>query len=311
MTTIAVHPTLHDEPPADAVAMMPPAGHLARSQGLPPLVIYHDRCMDGFAAAWVFHHHARRSAIGRYPEFWAARYGSPPPDVAGRIVYMVDFSYKRAVVQGLLGRALMVTLIDHHATAIEDLAGLAGLNSYTDPGRSGARLAWDYLFPGEPPPPLLLRVEDRDLWRFRLTDTRAVHAGLCSVPLDFAFWDELMGGGRDELTRLAFQGEAIDRKARLDMVALLADGRRRMVIGGFIVPVANVPPQLASDAGHELAKGAPFAATYWDTSDGRKFSLRSRAEGADVSAIAADYGGGGHVHAAGFTVPRDHVLARC
>ena len=33
-------------------------------------------------------------------------------------------------------------------------------------------------------------------------------------------------------------------------------------------------------------------------------------DGLDVSAIAAQYGGGGHARAAGFKVPRDHELAR-
>jgi nanoRNase/pAp phosphatase (c-di-AMP/oligoRNAs hydrolase) len=31
--------------------------------------------------------------------------------------------------------------------------------------------------------------------------------------------------------------------------------------------------------------------------------MRSRADGMDVGAIAASFGGGGHTHAAGFSVP--------
>ena len=64
-----------------------------------------------------------------------------------------------------------------------------------------------------------------------------------------------------------------------------------------------------SDAGHLMAQGEPFAACYWDTLDGRVFSLRSTDEGLDVSAIASEYGGGGHAQAAGFKVPREHALA--
>lgn len=81
-----------------------------------------------------------------------------------------------------------------------------------------------------------------------------------------------------------------------------------MVIGGFDVPVANLPYTLSSDAGHEMAKGQPFAACYWDTPDGRVFSLRSAPDGQDVSAIAKQYGGGGHRAAAGFKVPPGHAL---
>jgi len=51
----------------------------------------------------------------------------------------------------------------------------------------------------------------------------------------------------------------------------------------------------------------PFAACYWDTPEGRVFSLRSREDGADVSEIAKKYGGGGHAHASGFRVPYDRL----
>ena len=82
-----------------------------------------------------------------------------------------------------------------------------------------------------------------------------------------------------------------------------------MVIGGQLVPVANLPYTLTSDAGHlmcvEPHEGslAPFAACYWDPPDGRVFSLRSAEGGYDVSEIAKAYGGGGHKNAAGFTMP--------
>jgi len=78
------------------------------------------------------------------------------------------------------------------------------------------------------------------------------------------------------------------------------------------VPVANMPLTMTSDAGHALCEWydqglagsykPPFAACYWDTPLGRVFSLRSRDDGADVSSIAKQYGGGGHARAAGFRV---------
>lgn len=77
----------------------------------------------------------------------------------------------------------------------------------------------------------------------------------------------------------------------------------RMVIGGQEIWVANIPYTLTSDAGNLMARGEPFAACYWDTPNGRVFSLRSTKDGADVSAIAKSYGGGGHVNASGFQMP--------
>jgi uncharacterized protein len=56
-----------------------------------------------------------------------------------------------------------------------------------------------------------------------------------------------------------------------------------------------------------MAQGELFAACYWDTPAGRVFSLRSAGLGLDVSAIAKRFGGGGHLHAAGFSVPFDRL----
>ena len=86
--------------------------------------------------------------------------------------------------------------------------------------------------------------------------------------------------------------------------------RSSALISGHLVPIANLPYIYTSEAGHIMSKGRPFAACYYDTPDGRVYSLRSSDEGEDVSAIAEVYGGGGHRNAAGFKVPFDHPLGR-
>lgn len=86
--------------------------------------------------------------------------------------------------------------------------------------------------------------------------------------------------------------------------------RRTMCIADFPVPVINAPYTLGSDVCAELCKERPFAAYYWDSPTHREFGLRSDEEGMDVSIVAQTYGGGGHAHAAGFRVPRDHELAK-
>lgn len=269
-----------------------------------PLVIYHGNCADGFSGAWCFWR-----KYGDGADYFAASYQKDPPDVTGRVVYLVDFSYKRDVVKAMIQSALSVTLVDHHKTALEDLDGLPGLFMYTDLERSGATLAWDFLFPGENRPLLLGHVEDRDLWRFRLPGTREIQAVMFSHEYSFELWDRMMAADRAELTQMTVAGAAIERKHHKDIAELLKTCKRRMVIGGHDVPVANMPGTMASDAGHILAQGERFAAIYWDTADGRKFSLRAADDGDDVAEIAKAYGGGGHAKAAGFTVPRDHPLA--
>ena len=113
----------------------------------------------------------------------------------------------------------------------------------------------------------------------------------------------------DFLNELHTEGVTIERKHFRDIDELLGVCQWRLTIGGYDVPVANLPYTLTNDAGHKMAEGEPFAACYYDKESGRVFSLRSTDSGLDVSAIAKSYGGGGHMHAAGFQVPRDHELA--
>lgn len=296
-----------------------------------PLVIYHGNCADGFGAAWCFH-----NADDSDYEFHAGVYGKPPPDCTDRTVYMVDFSYKKEVVKQICKDAFFVYFIDHHITAINDLAPLSDRSNVefqhnfmaiTDVNKSGAMLAWDFLHNGlafddaikvssplyMAPPVLLDHIQDRDLWKFKLPNTREISAALFSYEYSFELWDELMSSKVAGLLNLASAGAAIERKHFKDIKELLAVTQRIMHIDGNRIPVANLPYTLSSDAGTIMAKeyesGTAFAACYWDTPEHRVFSLRSAENGLDVSEIAARYGGGGHKHAAGFSVPRTHILA--
>jgi oligoribonuclease NrnB/cAMP/cGMP phosphodiesterase (DHH superfamily) len=279
------------------------------------LCIYHGNCADGFTAAWVV-----RRAIGADSIFHAGVYQDAPPDVIGKDVFIVDFSYKRDVLEGMAAKARSITILDHHRTAAEDLRGLpqppdwytaggmpfAGVTALFDMDRSGAGIAWDYFFPDMPRPAIINHVEDRDLWRFALRKTREIQASIFAYPYDWKAWDYLMAADPEQL---AIEGEAIERKHFKDIRELVGVVTRRMNIGGYNVPIANLPYTLTSDAGHLLAKGEPFAGCYWDTPKGRVFSLRSTDEGLDVAEIAKQYGGGGHRNASGFRLSYDAAKA--
>lgn len=195
--------------------------------------------------------------------------------------------------------------------ALDHVEGGPRIYTVFDMNKSGAGLAWDFFFPHEHRPCLIDRIEDRDLWRFRFPDTRPIQAAVFSYPYDFDTWDMLL---KANLAVLRSEGEAIERKHHKDVAELVTAFRREMCIGGHWVPVANLPYTLTSDAGHLMCEPyqspnlagewvtPPFAACYWDTPDGRVFSLRSRDNGMDVSEIAKQYGGGGHKNASGFRV---------
>jgi oligoribonuclease NrnB/cAMP/cGMP phosphodiesterase (DHH superfamily) len=289
---------------------------------LPPLVIYHSPCQDGFTAAWCFHYYGKLNNIEF--EFMPGVYQEAPPDCTDRIVYLVDFSYKREVVEEMLKAAMSVTLIDHHKSALDDLLSLEHPNFYkfTDINSSGAGLAWDFLFPlGNKRklarPQLLNHVEDRDLWKFAYAGTKDVCAGLFAEDYDFDIWTGLMRphnfhGQQDTINMLRDYGVGINKKMAKDLAEFLPLTKREMVIEGIPCFIANVPYMWASEAGHILANESAYGLgiTYWDSGMYRNFSLRSvKKDGysieIDVSEIAKRHGGGGHKNAAGFKIQRN------
>ena len=267
------------------------------------LCIYHGNCADGFGAAWVVRSYHEAT------EFFAGHYGKPPPDVTGRDVIMVDFSYKRPVLLEMAAKAKSILILDHHKTAELDLVDLPqNVGLVFDMKRSGAMIAWDHFYPGVSPLPLIRYIQDRDLWQFNLPGSKEVSQALFSYPYDFDVWSGLMFPST--LEKLTEEGGAIERKLQKDLAELIPQVKRRMVIGGYDVPVAGLPYMMASEAGNLMAQGEPFAAVYYDTATARKFSLRSTDAGIDASVIASSFGGGGHRNACGFEVPRNHPLAQ-
>jgi len=84
-----------------------------------PLCIYHGNCQDGFGSAWV----VKRFFDPHGVDFHAGVHQNPPPDVKGRDVILVDFSYKRSILEEMLSTANSVLVLDHHKSAKEDLEG--------------------------------------------------------------------------------------------------------------------------------------------------------------------------------------------
>lgn len=271
---------------------------------MPLLCIYHANCVDGFTAAWaVWRAHPDT-------EFYEGVYGEEPPECTGRDVVMVDFSYKREVILGIAEAANSLLILDHHKSAQGELVDLPdNVTAFFDMERSGAMMAWNHYHPDRAPSDLIIHVQDRDLWQFKRVQTRAFQANLFSLEYTFENWDGVHSLCADDYKYHQFvaEGEAIERKHFKDVAELIRAAATRSVIAGFDVPTLNAPYFYSSDAGHIMGKGEQFAVCYWDTPEGRVFSLRSEEGARDVSEIAAMFGGGGHKHAAGFKLPLDQL----
>lgn len=108
------------------------------------ICIYHGNCADGFGAAV-----AVRMALGADSvDFHPGVYQTPPPDVTGRDVIIVDFSYKRDVMIEMAEQAKSILILDHHKSAEADLKDLpANVSAHFDMTRSGAVMAWQHFHP--------------------------------------------------------------------------------------------------------------------------------------------------------------------
>lgn len=286
----------------------------------PDVCIYHHPCSDGFTAAWAI--------WKRWPDIQfipGAYNGAALPDVTGKHVLLVDFSYKHDQLLELVATAASVTILDHHKSAQADLQPLLdseAIEGEFDMARSGAMMAFNSAFPGtmfnlwpasgqpiDHVPYLVQYVQDRDLWSWALPDSKEISAYIQLTPMTFGAWDKLAQELEDcdGYARAVSIGKALVRKQEAEIAGAIKSSKRRMKIDVYDVPVANMPYIWASEAGNILSKGEPFAATYFDSADGsRSFSLRSDKDdpnAVDVSQIAAYYGGGGHKNAAGFRAP--------
>jgi len=264
-------------------------------------VIYHKNCMDGMGsayAAWKF--------LGDNAEYFAASHGNPPPDVKNKNVVILDFSYKRNILKKMMLEANSLTVIDHHISAFNDLKDLPGM--IFDMKHSGAVLSWKYFHNEKPAPKFIKYIEDRDLWKWELPDSRDFSAFFQTIPYKFMEYER-------------FENDALidDAIAKGKMVHKFIDfevGRisKRAVsrkLAGFNIKVVNTDSHI-SETGSRLSSSencdVAFIWYHNHKNDTLKVSLRSSSDQVDVSKIAKLFGGGGHARAAGFVLPGGTIV---
>ena len=185
-----------------------------------PLVIYHKSCADGFGAAF-----AAWLKLGDDAEYVPMQYGkidfdfeggffnlgsheadNPCTFIAGRDVYILDFSFPHPIMDAIFRNAKRVVWLDHHKTAFEMWCpefykAPAGSHEFGEThylGRhyiklhetkSGAYLAWEYFHPGTEVPLFIKHIDDYDRWQFKIEGTKEFNKALWSyTPWSFEQW---------------------------------------------------------------------------------------------------------------------------
>lgn len=158
----------------------------------------HDNCANGFTAAWAVAKTLGPENCDLPPARYNAGAQPEPYPLPGQKVLILDFSYPRAVMERLIAEQPCVRLLDHyHQTALQNLAGLPG--GILAMARSGAMSTWQSLtqeqageLTDETDAPDLIRyIQDLDLWRWQLPDSRPINAFLATVPHQLVDWNRL------------------------------------------------------------------------------------------------------------------------
>ncbi|WP_069103220.1 DHH family phosphoesterase [Acidovorax sp. RAC01] len=267
-----------------------------------PLILYHGRgCPDGFGAAlaaWLFY--------GDTAQYLGLDHGDIAsiddlPDVRGRAVYILDFSFANEIMAALDERAAKLVMLDHHKSAAEKLTGFAcrcGVVHF-DMNKSGARLAWEFFQPHTPVPPLLQYVEDRDIWKWEFAESAGFLSALDMEPQTFERWREIAGFTPAQMEQFMARGAAMDEKYR-KLANDIAEGAQPLVFNGIAGLMVNAPGMFHSLVGDILsAKTGTFALMWSAGAKGVKVGLRAQ-RNFDCIALAESMGGGGHAQACGF-----------
>ncbi|XP_078440627.1 DHHA1 domain protein [Wolffia australiana] len=333
--------------------------HLSPLQGMieparRSAVLYHYPCPDGAFAALAAHLYFKAQSLPTV--FIPNTVYNPvrPENIPFRDVedvYLLDFIGPPEFVAKISSKAKRVIILDHHKTAVEELSRddhqkLSNVTMVIDMKRSGATIAYDFFRDK------LLKesmvsdhdainantlgglieeneigrvsrlfklVEDGDLWRWEIPDSKAFHWGLKDMNIEFnvnrnpSVFDQLLKLDPDSV--ICRGKDIIHRNQRLikDTVDRSFEVSLGAGLFGLCLAVnADGMSDLRSDIGHQLAEKSQClglrgigAVVYKVAELGNdqllKVSLRSVGS-EDTTPISQAFGGGGHRNASAFMV---------
>lgn len=258
-------------------------------------VIYHGQCPDGAASAW-----ATQGVVSPSCVYVAAMHNEPPPDVTGRRVAILDFSYDRDVLEEMAAKAIELIVLDHHVEAEKKLAGLPYVTF--DMQRSGAMMSWEFFHPSEAPPWIIQYVQDRDLWKWMLPGSRDVGSWMQRFA---PFTPETIEAISKIPLETAIREGGLIRQTIEAYIAATRQFSTTVQFAGYTTAICNATRWGVSELANAMLDDDHPMSLVWfhdHEADVVRVSLRSKTADVHVGAIATRHGGGGHATAAGFEV---------
>ncbi len=262
-------------------------------------VLYHDDA-DGYASAMAAYMVYEDRAT-----YISVQYGQTFPInnlTKTDNVFILDFSYKKEILEEVHSKVALLVVLDHHETAMQDLDHLD--YAIFDMSKSGARLSWEYFHPDIETPMLIKLVEDRDLWRFNLGDTKAFDAGMRASGKysKIEYWKEVLLDTQEFIDVIEVGHILVkDLDARVMSTVKNPSKYKLVDIDGHKVAIYNAVSDI-SELGNAFNKNLDIAysISYFFTNKGELvLSYRSTDGGPHVGELCKAMGGGGHRNAAG------------
>ncbi|XP_062109576.1 uncharacterized protein LOC133821092 [Humulus lupulus] len=296
-------------------------------------VLYHYPCPDGALAALAAHLYFSAASIPTlfFPNTVynpITSHNLPIHEITH--LYLLDFVGPSGFVPDVASKVPNVVILDHHKTALETLGAGARENNVTkiiDMQRSGATIAFDYfkervsnatvLAQFDRARPLFEYIEDGDLWRWRLPNSKAFSSGFKDLNIEFnvelnpSLFDQLLSLDLEDviskgMKSLSEKQRLIDEALNESFEIALGGGR----FGHCLAVCADSIAELRSELGHQLATKSHnlnlrgigaivYRVPELENDQFLKVSLRS-VESEDTTLISQEFGGGGHRNASSF-----------
>lgn len=238
-------------------------------------------------------------------------------------LFIVDYSFPVKHLEQYIDLFKKILVLDHHKTAIDEYTnyypskkggfGWTFINPHENceivfsSDESGAKLAWMFFHGGySEVPDYIELISDRDLWKFKLENSRKFYYGLKLQDLTtFNMIETLLNsfknniiveGGKYEKV-LMDRNKKIAKANSIDILVKIAGkDYKGVLVNSYLDIASDLCNHLIADKGYDIA------IAYNIHNDSVGCSIRSK-KGLDSSPLSLMYGGGGHAQASGFSIP--------
>lgn len=264
-------------------------------------IFYHGSDHDGHcsgAIAKMFY-----NEIGIEPELYPIDYGQKIPDVTGKDIVILDFSFQPdEEMMKAVSSASSITWIDHHISAIKKFGDL-GLNGIRDTQYAACELAWKFFYPSQSMPTVVELLGKYDSWRHNgdkdILGFEYFMQAMDTDPRTFD-WGPYFNMSKEQIYEKANIGSVIGQREKILNAKAVRNAYERN-IGGLRCLCLNSTLKGSLVFGDKLhdydacmiyfrMAGGDYACSIYSTDKNN----------VDVSAVAVKFGGGGHRKASGF-----------